>query len=70
MRLEALLTRRGIVDYRLLEFGTLEAIFGCVRAGLGVTLLPRHLLGPLWQARGIVAHGLPRHEARVETVFI
>ncbi len=70
LRLEGLLARRGIVDYRLLEFGTLEAIFGCVRAGLGITLLPRHLLGPVWEARGIVAHDLPRDEARVETVFI
>ncbi|MGA2638988.1 LysR family transcriptional regulator [Methylocella sp.] len=48
-RLEDILARRGIVGLRLLEFGTLEAIFGCVAAGLGVSLLPRALVGPVLQ---------------------
>jgi DNA-binding transcriptional LysR family regulator len=43
-RLETLLAQRGITVRRHLEFGTLEAIFGCVAAGLGITLLPRALL--------------------------
>src|SRR5262249_41066579 len=46
--LEALLARRGITVSRRLEFGTLEAIFGCVAAGLGITLLPRALIGSVW----------------------
>jgi len=45
--LEALLARRGITVRRQLEFGTLEAIFGCVAAGLGITLLPRALIGDI-----------------------
>jgi len=32
---------------RILEFGTLEAIIGCVEAGLGMTLLPEALVGPV-----------------------
>ena len=48
--LEALLARRGITVARRLEFGTLEAIFGCVAANLGITLLPRALIGPVWSA--------------------
>ena len=53
--LETLLARRGIVVQRLLEFGTLEAIFGCISAGLGITLLPRALVGGVCDA-GRVSH--------------
>ncbi|MBW8269748.1 LysR family transcriptional regulator [Caldovatus aquaticus] len=70
-RLETILARRGVPRPRLLEFGTLEAILGCVAAGLGVTLLPRALIGPVWREENRVAvHALPPAEARVETVFI
>jgi DNA-binding transcriptional LysR family regulator len=69
-RLEMVLARRGIAVPRLLEFGTLEAIFGCVAAGLGITLLPRALIGPVWQAGQVSVHRLPRDEAMVTTVFI
>lgn len=68
-RLEALLARRGIAIPRLLEFGTLEAIFGCVAAGLGITLLPQALVGPVWRAGRVSVHRLPASEARVSTVF-
>lgn len=68
--LEAMLARRGIVGIRQLEFGTLEAIIGCVSAGLGVTLLPRTLIGRVWPEERVAVHGLPRNEGRVQTVFI
>jgi DNA-binding transcriptional LysR family regulator len=69
-RLEMLLARRGIAVPRLMEFGTLEAIFGCVAAGLGITLLPRALVGPVWQSGRVSLHLLPPAEAMVSTVFI
>ena len=69
-RLEAILARRGVAATRMLEFGTLEAIVGCVGAGLGVTLLPRSLVGTVWSAARVAAHALPPAEAMVETVFI
>lgn len=68
--LEALLVRRGIVVKRVLEFGTLEAIFGCVAAGLGITLLPRALIGTVWATGRVSLHPLRPEEARVETMFI
>jgi DNA-binding transcriptional LysR family regulator len=49
LQLEAMLSRRGIVGTRLLEFGTIESIIACVSAGVGVTLLPRALLGSVWE---------------------
>jgi DNA-binding transcriptional LysR family regulator len=68
--LETLLARRGIVVQRQLEFGTLEAIFGCVSAGLGITLLPRALVGGVCDAGRVSAHTLARSDAMVDTVFV
>jgi DNA-binding transcriptional LysR family regulator len=68
--LETWLVRRGIVVQRQLEFGTLEAIFGCVSAGLGITLLPRALVGGVCDAGRIAVHALPAGDAVVETMFI
>jgi DNA-binding transcriptional LysR family regulator len=67
--LETLLAQRGIVVRRALEFGTLEAILGCVSAGLGITLLPRALL-ELRGAWRVSVHALPCAEAVAETLFI
>lgn len=69
-RLEAVLAKRGIVGTRMLEFGTLEAIFGSVAAGMGITLLPRSLVGPVVREGRLAVHDLTATEARVDTVFI
>jgi DNA-binding transcriptional LysR family regulator len=69
-RLEEILARRGAVGTRLLEFGTIEAILGCVAAGLGVTLLPRALVRDSRYAERIALHALPVAEASVETLFV
>jgi DNA-binding transcriptional LysR family regulator len=69
-RLEDILAKRGVVGLRRLEFGTLEAILSCVAAGLGVTLLPRSLLGPVRRDRQIAVHELPKAEALVDTIFV
>ncbi|MCW5746826.1 MAG: LysR family transcriptional regulator [Alphaproteobacteria bacterium] len=69
-RLEDILARRGAVGARLLEFGTIEAILGCVAGGLGVTLMPRPLIAGARHADHIALHALPVHEAHVETLFI
>lgn len=67
-RLEELLMRRGVVGLRTLEFGTIEAILGCVAAGLGITLLPRALTSAA--DRRVRVHPLPPTESLVETVFV
>jgi DNA-binding transcriptional LysR family regulator len=69
-RLEDLLARRGIQTPQPLEFGSLEAIIGCVAAGVGITLLPKAVILPAWREGKVVAHELPPEQARVDTVFI
>jgi LysR family transcriptional regulator, cell division regulator len=69
-RLESVLAARGIVDVRLLEFGTLESILACVGAGIGVTLLPKIVLESAARDGRVALHALPSAEAEVDTVFI
>jgi len=68
--LETVLAQRGIVASRVQEFGTLEAMFACVEAGLGITLLPRALIGPVLRRGRLSVHPAPGLAAEVETVFI
>jgi DNA-binding transcriptional LysR family regulator len=69
-RLESFLAKRGIQSPRLLEFGTIEAIFKCVGAGLGITLLPRSLVARIGREDRLSVHALPRGAARAETLFV
>ena len=69
-RLESILAKRGVVGLRRLEFGTLQAILGCVKAGLGVTLLPKSVVSDAWRAGEVAVHDLPPDEAQVDTLFI
>jgi DNA-binding transcriptional LysR family regulator len=69
-RLEEILARRGVGDVRMLEFGTIEAILGCVAAGIGITLLPRSLVRVAERGARIAVHDLPPAEAGVDTLFI
>lgn len=69
-RMEEVLIRRGVVGTRLLEFGTLEVIIGSVSAGLGITMLPKNLIGHTWDAGRVAVHTLPRTDASVDTLYI
>ena len=69
-RLEDVLTRRGVVGLRRLEFGTIDGLLGAVSAGVGITLLPRSLVAERAQAGHLRIHVLPADEAEVDTVFI
>ncbi|SDW07501.1 LysR family transcriptional regulator [Paenibacillus sp. CF384] len=43
-KLEDGLHAKGIIPARIMEFGTLEGILGCIHAGLGVSVLPRSVV--------------------------
>jgi molybdate transport repressor ModE-like protein len=68
--LEDLLAKRGIQTAHPFEFGSLEAILGCVAAGVGITLLPKAVIMPARKEGRVAAHELPSDQARVDTMFI
>lgn len=43
-KLEDWLSLKGIIPAKIMEFGTLEGILGCIHAGFGVSLLPRSVV--------------------------
>jgi LysR family transcriptional regulator, cell division regulator len=68
--LEGLLAKRGIVGFKVLEFGTPESIFATVSAGLGLTLFPEQLVGAVWPEGRVAMHRLDDDQGMVKTVFI
>jgi DNA-binding transcriptional LysR family regulator len=69
-RLDAILADMGIVVATPQEFGSLDAIIGCVSAGIGVTLLPKGVVAAAWQEGKVAVHDLAPEQAQVETLFI
>jgi DNA-binding transcriptional LysR family regulator len=66
-RLEQVLTEFGWPSAIRFELGTLDGMIGCVAAGMGVTLLPRAVVG---RNEGVSIHALGPAQARVETLFV
>ena len=69
-RLENWFARHGAAPSRIAEFGTFEAIIGCVAAGMGVALMPKEVLAQRKLAQSIRQHPLPPKVARVETQLV
>jgi DNA-binding transcriptional LysR family regulator len=69
-RLDHLLTTLGILVAQPLEFGSIDAILGCVAAGVGITLLPKGIAAATWREGLVAVHELEPEHSDVETVFI
>ena len=72
-RIELLLASQGITGARIMEMGSLDAILGCVAAGMGFALMPLALM-QIQQARfGIHTLTLPeplRHQIAVVDTWL
>jgi DNA-binding transcriptional LysR family regulator len=53
-----------------LEFGSLDAMLGCVAAGVGVTLLPKGVVAAAWREGRVAVHDVAPEDARVDTLFV
>jgi DNA-binding transcriptional LysR family regulator len=69
-RLESVLTRLGLQVSTPLEFGSLDAMLGCVAAGVGVTLLPKGVVMAASREGRVALHDLAPEDAFVDTVFV
>ncbi|PLT34124.1 LysR family transcriptional regulator [Bacillus sp. V5-8f] len=69
-RLEAWLRLEGLLPVKVMEFGSLEAILGCVMSGFGISLLPRSVVKDLQSRNSLNCYSLPNDFGKVSTVFI
>lgn len=69
-KLRQWLHQEGITPNKIMEFGTLEAILGCVSAGLGVSMLPHAVVEKYVQDGSLKQHPIPNPFGKVDTVFI
>jgi DNA-binding transcriptional LysR family regulator len=69
-RLDSFLVGRGLPVNLPLEFGSTEAILGCITEGVGISLLPKAIVTPAWREGRVSLHELPTEEAIVKIDFI
>jgi DNA-binding transcriptional LysR family regulator len=69
-RLEQWVQDSGLLPFRIMEFGTLEAILAFVTAGVGMTLLPISVIRKLGYADKIRIHTLPERYSRITTFAV
>lgn len=69
-KLEQWMHHEGVFPTKIMQFGSLEAILGCVAAGLGISLLPISVIQKHGQNGGIRYHSIPSPYRKAETVFI
>ncbi|MEK5447842.1 LysR family transcriptional regulator [Paenibacillus sp. FSL R7-0331] len=70
MRLEAWLREDGLKLGKVMEFGTMEGLMACVRAGIGYAVLPVSYFKRMNITQGISCYPFPDRYAEVPTVFI
>ncbi len=69
-RIELLLASQGVNAGRIFEFGSLDALLGCVAAGMGYTVLPRGTVEAHQHRFGIHTLALPASIANIDTYFV
>nr|WP_275984177.1 LysR family transcriptional regulator [Paenibacillus hamazuiensis] len=69
-KLEDWLHLKGILPAKIMEFGTLEGILGCIHAGLGVSLLPRSVVERALIKYNLQSQDISENFAKTPTLFI
>lgn len=68
--LERWLDDENVEDAAIVEFGTLETIIGCVKSGLGISLVPESTVASLLTAGELHSYELPKTYSEISTDFI
>ncbi|CEI82719.1 HTH-type transcriptional regulator GltR [Oceanobacillus oncorhynchi] len=69
-KLEHWLHQEGLIPAKIMELGIMEAIIGCVSAGLGLSMLPLSVVSKHIQEGSLKQHSIPHPYEKVKTVFI
>src|SRR5262249_42710715 len=69
-QLESVLTEAGVVQFKVMEMGTIEGIIGCVAAGMGISLLPKGVVARAVRDGEVVTLRPPQRGEMVDPVFI
>ncbi|MFJ8234146.1 LysR family transcriptional regulator [Ureibacillus sp. NPDC094379] len=69
-RFEGWLHHEGVIPEKIMEFGTLDGIIGCVSAGLGISLLPLSVVDKYVKEELLIQHSIPKRFGNVKTIFI
>lgn len=69
-KLEQLFHQEKIIPNKIMEFGTIDGIIGCVSAGLGISMLPYSVIAKHIQEGTLRQHSLPNLYGKVKTMFI
>ena len=69
-KLEDWLRQEGVAPSKTMEFGTLDAIIGCVSAGLGISMLPYSVVAKHIHDGTLRQHKIPNPYGKVDTLFI
>lgn len=69
-RLEQWFHQEKVIPKKIMEFGTLDAIIGCVSAGLGISMVPYSVIAKHIQEGTLRHHSLPNPYGKVKTMFI
>ncbi|PMC33871.1 LysR family transcriptional regulator [Bacillus sp. UMB0899] len=69
-KLEQWLHQERVIPNKIMEFGTLDAIVGCVFAGLGLSMLPLSVVAKHIQEGTLRQHSIPNEYGLVKTIFI
>lgn len=68
--LEDLMKKNGTPHYRMMEFGSLDTIIGCVAAGMGKAVLPLKVVEKLGDPKALKIIRLPDEHAMVPTYMV
>lgn len=69
-RLEQWFRTEGACAKKMMEFGTLDGIIGCVTAGLGISMLPQSVVAKQITEGTLRQHQIPSSFSKVKTLFI
>ncbi len=69
-QLERWLRESGRLPYKIVEFGSIEGILGCVAAGMGISFLPRSVVDTKQMHGDYSLHSIPEEFGCMTTWFV